>query len=221
MTTAATTTGAVGDKRTPLFAGVKVWFSPNLLIADLSLRDELVRRGASVVEQAGNDVNTNTNNNNTSNKQMILHIVASASDSVCTQASMRNNKLATVHYIRALIEHDTNASNSPLALPIEWNGNVLASLAMRGIVVCCTGMAPAEKTVGMRLFFCFLRGLCSNDEFFCSGCTALSLRSAAPWRALWMIPLRTWWRRVSRTKDIEFIIYFNALLVKKNKVRIL
>jgi hypothetical protein len=142
------------ERRPLLFAGVKVWFSPNLLIADLSLRDELVRRGATVVDDAGivdstnaTSTTTTNTNNNAANKQMILHIVASSSDSVCAAASMRNNKLATVHYVRALIERDANGSDSPLALPVEWNGNMLASLAMRGIVVCCTGMAPAEKTV--------------------------------------------------------------------------
>jgi hypothetical protein len=150
-----------------LFAGVKVWFSPNLLIADLSLRDELVRRGASVVEQAGNDVNTNTNNNNNIKQTNdfahcgVVRATRCARRRACETTSSRRCTTC-----RALIEHDTNASNSPLALPIEWNGNVLASLAMRGIVVCCTGMAPAEKTVGMRLFFCFCEVCVQTMSFF-------------------------------------------------------
>jgi hypothetical protein len=202
-----------------LFAGVKVWFSPNLLIADLSLRDELVRRGATVVEMQALSAprlhhNTN-NNNNASNKQMILHIVASSSDSVCTAGEHAQQQAGTVHYVRALIEHDANGSNSPLALPMEWNGNVLASLAMRGIVVCCTGMAAAEKTVGISTISCvFDRNLCSNVSFFCSACTVLCLRSAARWRALWMIPLRTWWRRVCRESSKLSHFFSNALLVQ-------
>jgi hypothetical protein len=172
-TTAAPTT----TKRPLLFAGVKVWFSPNLLISDLSLRDELERRGATIVEHAGGEPTTNTTNNNNNNninshsKSMILHIVASSSDSVSTQANMRNNKLATVHYVRALIEQD-NATNTnlTLSLPTEWDGNLLASLAMRGLVVCCTGMAAEEKTVSL------IRGisLCWCDHFVWFVCLAIA-----------------------------------------------
>lgn len=129
-----------------LLSGIRVWFSPNLLIQDLELRGEVSRHGGSVVDESV--VGGGASANHTPGGGFVLHVVASTSDSVCAQLQARSPlaKLATVHYLREMLR-------SGAALPTEWNGNVLASFALKNVVVCCTGLQPEEKTRLHRVVF--------------------------------------------------------------------
>lgn len=131
-----------------MLSGIRVWFSPNLLIQDLELRQQVQQHGATLVDEPGAAA-VGASANHTPGGGFVLHVVASTSDSVCAQLQARAPlvKLATVHYMRELL------TGRHGVLPTEWNGNVLASFALKNVVVCCTGLLPEEKTRLHRVVF--------------------------------------------------------------------
>jgi hypothetical protein len=101
------------------------------------MRELVVAHGATVVEQI-----------DSASFAFVLHVVASASDSACVQLLQTHAgaKVATVHYVREAVRRG-------VAIPDEWNGQLLLSFALKDAVVCCTGLQPEEKTRLHRIVF--------------------------------------------------------------------